>query len=215
MSKKPAELVPPCGTGKKNRIDWMEGLCSHRGGRDYEFRDSELGQHSTGTWLFCWNVKLYGVDLSFDNLVRAFKRSGHGDLSEGFLKEAMAVYEGISHETLIEWGANDAARSFCGGRDYAPDDDAYSMLWDGSPVRTRFAFMGRSAGWLVMTSFEEILLTTDTDLHAESYRTIRGLSEMVWFVDRCVRGKACETVENNAAFSLFVNCCSDIEGAPG
>jgi hypothetical protein len=193
----------------------MQSLCSHRGGRDYEFRDEDLG-FSSGNWMFCWNVKLYQVDLSFDNLVRSFVQNhGCGELDPEFKEAARIKHGEIRESTLLEWGVEDAARSFVGREGGYPDDDAYSMLWDGSPVVTRFSLMGRSAGWLVMTRFQDRLLTTDLDFDAISYKEIRGLSEMVHFVHRSVNGRACSAVEDCAAFNFFVNSCSDLKGAPG
>lgn len=211
MSRKPSHLIPPCGPGFENRVAWLLGLCPHLGGSNYEYRDRDSEQYSNGPWLFCWNVKLYGIDLDFDNLLQKFVSSGNSTPGPKFVEEARELHERFNHEELLNLGIEDASRTFVGRDGDTPDDDAYNMLWDGSAVDTRFSFMGRSAGCLVMTMFQGHMLNSSFDPNAIDYKTLRGLSEMVYFVDRNIRGKACQLVEEQVAFNFFVNICHSIK----
>lgn len=211
MPRKPSHLVPPCGPGFENRVTWLSGLCSHRGGYDYSYRCQNTNYYSRGPWLFCWSVKLYGIDLDFDNLLQKFVSCGNSAPGPKFIEKARQLHQDLNREELLNMGIEDASRTFTGRDGDTPDDDAFNMLWDGSPVDTRFSFMGRGGGWLVMTSFQGLVLDESFDLKTISYKTLRGLSEMVYFVDRTIRGKACDLVEDQVAFNFFVNVCYSIK----
>lgn len=211
--RKPTSIIPPCGRSRQAIARWLASLCPHRGGRDYNA--SVHGRYVHGPWLFCWNVKLHSLDLSFDHLLEIARHAGCLEAPDDpFWIAGCRTHFAteVNTDRLYEGAVEDACRSFVGrpeGNVYYPDDDAYSQLWDGRPCVTQFLFGGRSGGWLVLARFNDHVLTTDLDLAALDYRELRDLAEMVWYVQRAAAG-ATRAVEHCAAFNLFNNLCAEV-----
>jgi hypothetical protein len=188
---KPAYLNPPCGKSRASLITWLDSFQGRR-------------WHHEGAFRFCWNVKAYHTDLSFDNLVKRHREAGNSlDVSERWMNEARELY-GENEGNLWEWGCEDACSTFVG----KCRDDAYRMLWNGKSVRTEFQFCGRSGGWLCLESFEGIRLDAEIDLSELEYRTLRDLAEIVQFVSHTTEGtKPEQAIETAAAWTFFVNIC--------
>lgn len=201
---------------------------THRGGREYWWR-GDTGRSSDGNWLFCFNVKAHWVDFTFENLVRRWKEMGYGERAGDahWLAEARTKLAELKPGDLWDWGVEGARRTFVSDRRDAPegkpDDDGYSMLWDGTPIETRFAFMGRSGGWLVLTEFDGRLLDCDSANYFGpgsdpalcfqdwSYRELRRLYQFIVMLAHDVDGTASEgAIEEHAAFDFFENVCRGI-----
>lgn len=217
----------------RERSDIVEFLLSrrfwtHRGGSGYWWRGGS-GHSSNGNWLFCFNVKVHSIDFTFENLVQRWTDMGYGEHArdEHWLVEARAKFAELKPDQLWDWGVEGARRTFVSDHRDAPngkpDDDGFSMLWDGTPVETRFAFMGRSGGWLVLTEFNGNLLDWDSAnywgsgsdpalcFQDWSYRELRRLYQFVVMLAHDVAGTASErAIEEHAAFDFFENYCHGI-----
>lgn len=196
--RKPKGIVPPCGFSRESRIQWLTSYCRHAMGSNYR-----VGR-SSGPWFLSWSVKLHGLDLSLENLIKIHKADY--DVPRITSKIRAKHEEVMENDTLYQWAVEDACSTFVGRGGEVPDDDAYNTLWNGDSVSTKFAFLGRSGGWLVMTEFEGFVLDTDIEWDTMSYRTLRGLCEMAWFVGSHLEPRA--SVERCAAFTFFKNSCA-------
>lgn len=186
-------------------------------------------------WMFCWDVKVRDTpDLSFDGLVTALERMGHepdaGWDDPVFMANAREEHETMSADTLYEWGIEGMQRNWTGrhprgaapGEEWfacQPDDDGYSMLWDGRDVEARFAFLGRSGGWLVLTKFEGLVLDSDAidedALKEMDYAQLRRLYRFVVQTSADIRGtNIVAGIEEYAAFDFFINVCGGVETKP-
>lgn len=210
-------------------IEWiLDQPDSDRGGRDYSWAmQGNRYTHSDGMWPFCWNVKLHGLDLDFENLI---KRAAEMDclprnLTDPVVRQAYQdKYDECNKDHLYEWGVEDAQRWVVGRtRDGQPDDDGWNQLWDGTPVDVRLMFAGRSGGWLVLTWFQGHLMNrehtgesrTDRIPREEqfggwSHKELRQLAEYCLWIKHCTKNPGAE-VERQAAFNFFVNYCSDVD----
>lgn len=177
------------------------------------------------TWLFCFNVKVHSCDLGFDNLVKRFIEMGYENtvnLADPFWLADAKERHTENEEHLFEWGTEDAARHFVSNQKsdriegapwYAsmlPDGDCYRTLRDGTSVDARFAFFGRSGGWLTLTMFDGITLDRDCDLESQDYHWLRRLAKFVIDVRDSTRNAA-QWVEEAAAFTFFANICHDCD----
>jgi hypothetical protein len=220
----------------RRRRDIIEFLLSrrswsHRGGREYWWR-GESGKGGDGNWLFCFNVKAHQVDLTFENLVKRWREMGYGGRAADphWVKEAREKFQELEPDDLLDLGVEGARRGFVSSRrdvpEGKPDDDGFSMLWNGTPVETRFAFMGRGGGWLVLTEFNGRLLDwesvnyfgpgSDPALCFEewTYRDLRRLYQFLVMLAHDVSGTAPErAIEEHAAFDFFENICFGLPGS--
>ena len=116
--------------GRDEIIAWLMDPSrpwSRRGGRDYTARP--FGQHSDGYWPFCFNVKLYRVEMTYDSLLAAYKASQGSKEAEDahWLAETRKRFDDVSTEALFDAGIEDAQRTFVGRRpegkceDWLPD----------------------------------------------------------------------------------------------
>ena len=186
-------------------IAWLTqpGLWSCRGGPYYSHR----------TWHFCFNVKPRDVDLSFGHLLQKLGESGDGRAEDAYwVGLARERFMGVGADDLMNLAIEDAQRRFTGrmGEHYnKPDDDGYSMLWGGAPVETEFAFFGRNSGWLTLTHFNGVELTTDDDFSEWEYAELRKLYQFIVMLAHDTKKPEVE-VEHQAAFHFFQNICGDI-----
>ena len=173
-----------------------------RGGRDYEFG------RSNGPWLFCWNVKLHHLDLSFESVLAAAETSSVFDINDPKLVNyAREKYSDANLQHIEEWAIRDTRLDFCGDAGI-PENHAYTSLHCGDDIRTRYGFMGRSGGWLVMTEMLGWTLDNDFCFFERTHREVRAISEMVWYVTMATQNQEPErAVERAAAWILF----SDIQ----
>ena len=179
---------------------------------------------------FCFNVKLHGLDLSFDNLLKkwiAYEGESTYQRNDDWLTAVKAKYAEIGEETLYEWGIEDASRAYVSGRDGTPDDDGTRTLWDGTELDVKYSFEGRSGGWLSLNEFEgfkfverdygadywrRVMEKTDEedDINMD-YKTLRKLYLLIVQLKHDLRSEAVSAeVEHQAAFNFFANACSDI-----
>lgn len=165
-------------------------------------------------FLFCFNVKCYSADLSFENLLSVAKEQDIEHLNDVmFMHEARERFEKHENE-LFNWGVEDARRTFTGREadHYSkPDDDGYNTLWDGTAVDVEFAFLGRSGGWLCLTHFEGTPLADEGDINSLDYRTLRLLYRYIVMLKADLeRSRASRRVEEAAAWAFFANVCGDV-----
>lgn len=165
------------------------------------------------TYHLCFNVKAYGVDFSFSNMLEKWKYY-NGDQpymhNPEWLEQVKEKYEEVK-QYLWEWGVETARMQFAGPH----SNSAYQMLWDGTPVSVQYEFVGRSGGWLAITEFEGYDFDRPLDEDLETvlmdmeYQTLRKLYRLVLMLKHDLRDPEGE-IELNAAFDLFANVCGDI-----
>jgi len=216
---------PEYMVGPRNRTDIAKFLTSEDGWQERHYDDG---------YLFCFNVKLHGLDLSFDHLLEVAKENGI-DVSPddaGWVERTIDRYNetydngGGGIEYLWQAAVEEAQGNFVGGGG-CPDDDSYNMLWDGTEVHARFGFKGRSNGWLVLKEFgvkngpiykltpNDVMFTDSADdeptyISIMDYRTLRGLDEYLRFVSNSVKNPE-KAVEEIAASFFFGSICEDIQ----
>lgn len=177
---------------------------------------------------FCFNVKCYDYDVSFDHLLALYKEQ-EGDekffKSKEWLAAVKAKYDEIGgEETVYQWGLEDACRYLVSGPDGYPDGDTHRTLWDGTELDVKYSFEGRSGGWLSIVEFEGFKVNRDmgeaewrevlegtNDYTEMSYETLLKLYALVTHLIHDVRPEAVKSeIEYQAAFNFFENACSDI-----
>ena len=193
--------------------DW-----DRRGGFGYEAQPYGRHGFQRGSWLFCFNVKLRTcLDWSYAGLLRVAVASGAVSAGEEtdkhWREETEKRFNETSIEALSDVGIENSRQVFTGGTDGTPDDDGFSMLWDGTPVDARFAFLGRSGGWLVLTGFEGTVLAGDGQevLADLSDVNLTKLYRFLVMLQHDLGGNAPDRrVQDAAAFHFFNNVCCDI-----
>lgn len=169
---------------------------------------------------FCFNVKCYDANFEFEHLIETYKK-WYGDgvylNHDEWLAAAKEKYEEVK-DNLWNWAIEQA-------REQITDSDAYQMLWDGTHIHVKYAFIGRSGGWLSITEFEgykfvkyesldhwkAVLLGEDEDKSYMSYQTLRKFYQLVTMLNHDVRKEAVkEQLEIEAAFTFVENICADI-----
>lgn len=201
-------------------VSWLLDLQARdwdkRGGFGYEAGPYQSG-FTRGPWLFCFNVKLHRLDFSHAGLLEVARKAGHISaelaLDQHWLSETRKRHDETSTDSLWEIGVEDSRRSFTGRGNGIPDDDGYAMLWDGTSVDTRFAFLGRSGGWLVLTGFEGHTLAGSGEevLEGMSDECLRRLYVFLVMLQHDLGGDAPDRcVQEAAAFHFFHNVCHDI-----
>jgi hypothetical protein len=176
----------------------------------------ETRSYDYNTWLFCFNVKLYALDLSFDHLLERWNRSGEIGADSPLLLDATYVADcrkkydelyGKDNQRLYDYAVEDASRN-------VTDDDTYNTLWVDSSIKVTKGFKGRSGGWLVIYKFNGIELTRDLDLTDPDqidYKTLRQLYEYIVMMSHDFgEGKPEAEVEYQAAWLFFNHDCEEI-----
>jgi len=168
---------------------------------------------------FCFNVKLYDLDLSFSKLLALYKEEDDGPHTrdEEWLEAVKERYEELGEDTIYEWGQESACRSFVGaGWGSEPDGDSYRTLWDGTEVDVRYAFVGRCGGWLSVMKFEGTdFANRSWDarelLESWDYKKLRNFYQLIVMLKHDLGNNAASReVEYQAAFNFFHNGCNDI-----
>lgn len=190
MNSKPKYLIPPCRRSKSAIIAWLESMSDPR------------GWQGDGNYLFCFNVKVYHVDFSFDNLLKRYREAGElGQVSERWLAEARKLLP-ENESNFWEWAIEDARRG-------VTDDDAWKTTWAGKDVRAEWGFYGRSGGWLCLESFNGYCMSPHmVELSELDYQMLVDLAEMIqWASHWTQRDRVRRSVEECAAFAFFNNIC--------
>ena len=158
---------------------------------------------------FCFNVKVYSVDLEFDHLLKIYREEQDGNEADDWLPEARQRWEKHKEVDLFNWALEDC-------RDGVSDSDVYNQLWDGTPVNATYTFRGRNGGWLSLDKFLGwTFASRDSDfpeaLAEMDYKELRQLYQLIAMLKHDLRRAAIEKeVEYKAAWALFVNVCSDL-----
>jgi hypothetical protein len=231
---KSTDLRPPFRKLSK-LVAWL--LSEHngwdcRGGRD----DANYEHHA---WLFCFNVKLYHLDLSFDHLLQRYQKAY---TSNSYVFDPVWI-RGCQRK----WRTEIMDMPDCDDP-INPDNydrpkellDSQGRLYEqaveltradfvdqtNQPGDVRYVFYGRSGGWLTLTHFRGIAL--DCNLRADlefatKVNYVDGDPDFVtsdWIRQLSVRllsarsfanpASACAEVEYQAAWSFFGNICDDV-----
>jgi hypothetical protein len=190
-----------------NRHEIAEYLLNRRG---RYYRDH-------GHLLFCFNVKVYDPDLSFETLLTLYQNSGCGTGKAddpGWVEEARLRYAETDLDDLYQMAVDDASRQ-------VTDSDSFTHLYDGTPVEAEYEFVGRSCGWVALTKFEGVKLTDperlkevfegDSFEDAISNETLHRLYALVRMLEHDLTPqRAQDEIEHQAAFGFFEVVCGDI-----
>lgn len=220
--KRPSKYALPL----KSRKD-IEAFLSEEGGRW-----TSRSWQGDGNFLFCFNVKLRSLDLSFDALVKTmqgfevtaaidskkftFETKTNRYFNTDFLAAARQRY-------VEKFGSEDMGETGGGGEWYSEVEyqarqsfqDQDYFLFSGKQVEVEFGFMGRSSGWLVLQRFEGIPMDGPEAVIGMEYRSLVRLYELVVMLGADYhngRG-AKEAVQLEAAQQFFHLVCSDLEKA--
>lgn len=175
-----------------------------------------------GHLLFCFCVKVHAPDFDFDHLLDLYRTSGYGEDKiddPAWIEEARQRHAETDQDDLFQWAIEDAGR-------LVTESDCFNHLPDGTPVEVEFAFVGKSGGWIALTTFEGIKLSDPEHLRdlfegsddesepTMSYHSLRRLYALVRLLEHDLTpDKAQAEVEHQAAFNYFSNLCADIPTA--
>jgi hypothetical protein len=151
---------------------------------------------------FCFNVKCPDIDVSYDHLLELLW-SPRISL-RGNLIDSRVWHQRLAENLIFEWGREAACAAFVGDNG-SGETNSYSKLPDGTPIKVKFSFEGRSGGWLSINSFEGHDLTDlDFCLSDMSIVTLRKFYALikVLLVDLSNPRKM---VEKAAAETFFEN----------
>lgn len=224
MSKLPKQYQAPLRT-RKAIINWLNNDQARsyeaRGGSNYEV--AFANRLRRGLWLFCFKVKLLsGVASGFEELLKLALRNevltlAHNN-DKDWLKAARQRHEDTNMEGVYEHAIENCQEQFvsCYDKRHLPGNDGYRMLPDGNPVDARFAFMGRSGGWLTLVEFEGHRLDVEAVGAARTWESwdfqdLRKLYRYLVMLEHDLRLESVrDMVESEMAGSFFSNVCHDL-----
>lgn len=164
---------------------------------------------------FCFNVKLYKLDLEFDHLWEVFQANNELDThhkTDEWLKAAKERYEETKADQIYQWAVEECTDQFL---------EREHHLVTGPEVKAEFSFEGRSNGWLSLNKFQgenfhrvsieelkDYMLGKDPE-HTMDFKTLRQLYQFIVQLNVETK-KVSEEVEYWAADTLFNNLCSDL-----
>jgi hypothetical protein len=185
---------------------------------------NQRSYHYDPYWL-CFNVKLYSLDFSLQNLLRLW-REYEGDYpythNTDWLHGIKDKYDDVNEDHLWEWAVEDARSSFVSRSGEGQDDDMYNHLWDGTEVDVDYAFVGRCGGWLAITQFngryfdrrmenEQYMYSLEEQLSVMDWKDLKKLYQLILMIRHGTREDARKSeVEWQAAFNFFANVCNDL-----
>lgn len=147
----------------RNRKAIIAWITSGRGVGAQHERHSDFNT----TYPIAFNVKLRGLNLSFDNLLKIHLKDS-GDFGNGALQDVdyidrLRVYfDAQDEDKRCEYAVEATCNNVV---DYGHTTDPYKDLWDGTPMRAELCFFGRSGGWLGVEKLLGVNLTSrDFDL---------------------------------------------------
>lgn len=178
-------------------------------------------QRSDGRYKYhplCFNVKIYDLDFSFDNLLKIWQDNEGVKVfhkTREWLEPAKAKLERVA-DTLCDQALEDA-------RDDIDNDDFWRIHWDGTQFERTLVFDGRNAGWLSLTTFGRFDFTKEpadytfgtlegTNPYCKmSYPMLRELYKFIVQLKHDTRKEAVKAnVEDKAAFNFFANVCQGL-----
>jgi hypothetical protein len=176
----------------------------------------EYWSRGDGCFPLNYNVKAYGVDLSFNHLWDRYAKEHlpsdvleEGGLTlERYKDVALNEYNCLDENTLWGWGQEEAYRSL-------EDCDTYRLLWDGThPEAVEFRLLGRCGGHLCIQSVNGYSLNVGADAlynmlidpEQIDMKRLRILYKLARQWEKDFTGeKASAEIEYQAAFQFFVN----------
>jgi len=184
----------------RSRKDIVEFIIDETDQRCYDHRQYPL----------CFNVKLYNLNLEFAHLLQLWMDTEPGS---NFSKEAVCRAYRFYQENadnLSEWAIDDARTHFVSDQrrsDGAPEGDCFQTTWDGKQFDVRYAFVGRSGGWLSIVRFQYVDFATwgneiEEQLTDMDFKDLRMLYQLVVMLKHDLQHPEKE-VEHQAAFALF------------
>lgn len=178
-------------------------------------------RYHDGTYLFCFNVKLHGIDLSFEHLLELHRSELPDD--PAYLERCQQHYDELYRSDtfkLFDYALEDVRRCVIeesrnrDGRWQLVVSDSYNRLWAGTRVSVELGFHGRSGGWLVVERFQGIALNSSLDLASEDeidYHTLRQLYEYIVMCSHDFSRENCNrATEHAAAWQFFERDCDEI-----
>lgn len=194
MHKKPVYYQTPLRT-RKAIVDWI-------------FLNTHQRNHP-----FCFNVKVYQVDFSWENLLKLWRKY-EGDPvyshNDDWLRAAKLLFYDLSENTLWEWAIETACSLFSG------DSDSFTSLWDGTNIDVVYSFEGRSGGWLSVNKFQRHNFTDRSydareTLMEMDYGILRQFYQLIVMLNHDLQREAIrKELEHDAAFTFFANVCAAI-----
>lgn len=180
-------------------------------------------------YVLSFNVKINNANFEFDHLLKrysseveelnptqiAFARQWYTE-HYGENKYQTNDAQDKERSQLFDWSLESAQRG-------VTDDDAYTMICDGTPTGTKAEFRGRSDGYIVFPKFDgyvlkmsdsylgDYLTERENDYDPKSpylfpYETLRKLYKFHVECDAMLNSKAAESeIEFQAAYTIFGN----------
>lgn len=168
---------------------------------------------------FCFNVKMYRVNLDLDNLLAIHKESEDIEkFDPDWLEKINEKYEEVSTDQLYDWGLEDARAYFVEWCNTDKPCDTMVTTEDGIKCEgVTYSFEGRSGGWLSLNTFEGYNFNDrnsdiEETLAEMPFQELRKLYKLISTIAKQVGGNNPEQeVEYQAAFNFFQNYCSDVK----
>lgn len=212
---------------QKNRIPYTAPLKSRASIVSY--LTSEQGcREPHDSYYFCFNVKLYKLNLSFDSLLKRWQEvEGSEPIwhNPEYVSALRAKYDSLdetdvsllfdratedAYNTVVEWNKD---------QNTLLASDSYSYVWGvGTKQHVELSFIGRSNGWLALTNwngldFESISIDDLLEWLGElSYSALRTFYKWVRMMEYEFDGENPEReVTYHAAWLFFTQACEEIE----
>jgi hypothetical protein len=164
---------------------------------------------------FCFNVKLYRVDLSFDTLFRRYQETNRvkaGDLDPKWIEKVRMLHEETNQESLYDVTVENLCRLYSDPHD--PEDKEVELS-NKVKVKVGYNFVGRTGGWLSITSLNGnpfVGCDAQEACDALSFQDLRRLWRLVMDTEKEVANRM-RMVENEASFIFFDHMLGDAEEA--
>lgn len=182
---------------------------------DYIFSVTNQRYYDNDAHPFCFDVKLRRLDLSFDHLLKVFKKHNpETEITDEVMERAKQCAE--EGDIVYERAVEEAQYHFVGGPKGMPGSDAYRTVFDGREFDVKFSFEGRSGGWLSLNCFEGFDFTKadaeywrkvldgekDEDVEQMDYKTLCNLYAFIVMLKRTT-DQAEKEIEYIAASNIF------------
>jgi hypothetical protein len=158
----------------------------------------------------CFNVKIYQIDLSFDNLIETYKKSQKEDLSREFLSAAKVKYDQLNIDDLYNIALERA-------REGVLEGDYFRFLLNGMLLDIQYDFIGRSGGHLSIETFNGYDLSSRSytefisKLEEMKYSDLKNLYRIILRLKHDLTSeKIRKEIEIRCAFDFVENVCGDL-----
>lgn len=157
-------------------------------------------------FVFCVNVKLWGLDLTFDNLLDVARQREYLEKHQDtryFVNSKLWDWKYIKSRYDFHFeNEPDCEDLIQECREAFLNQDF--VLPNGKQIDCKWGFYGRNNGWLVLTEFEGITLNDPEILKSMTFHQLKRLKNLlVEYTKDLIAGKAETVVETTAALDLF------------